>query len=194
MLKMENDNGDESQKNQTYAVEFIKPEAVIQEIGIADSSVVADFGCAGGYFSLPIAKKIGENGVVYALDILPQSLEMVAGYAKTMGLTNIITKRVNLEKEAGSTLKEASCDWVIMKNMLFQNKDKKIIIKEAIRILKQGGKILIIEWDDKDFSIGPEKSLRISKEALMETIQDVGMSILMEVPVSNFHYGLILVK
>ena len=191
---MEDNSEKEFQKNQAYAVKFIKPEIIIGEIGIAEGSVVADFGCGGGYFSLPVAKKIGENGLVHALDILPQSLEMIAGYAKTMGLTNIVTKRVNLEKEGGSTLKEGSCDWVIMKGMLFQNKDKGMIVREAQRVLRVGGKILVIEWDNKDFSIGPDRSLRIPKEALLEIIQEAGMSVLKEIAVSDFHYGLVLVK
>lgn len=189
-----NDYSEELAKNQAYAANFIKPESVIQKIGMEAGSVVADFGCGGGYFSLPIARKIGENGIVYALDILPQSLEMVEGYAKTNGLTNIITKRANLEKDGGSKLQDGSCDWVIMKDMLFQNKDKEMIIKEACRILKAGGKILLIEWDRNNSSIGPAIGLRIPKEALMEIIQNTGMGVLQEIPISDFHYGLILIK
>jgi ubiquinone/menaquinone biosynthesis C-methylase UbiE len=194
MLENMDQNKQESQEGQPYGIKFINPDLIINAIGIEKGSVVADFGCGSGYFSLPIAQKIGENGILYALDILPQSLEMINGYAKTMGLTNIIAKRVNLEKNNGSTLDEGICDWVIMKDMLFQNKLKINIIKEAYRVLRNGGKILVIEWDTKDASIGPENSCRVPKEALFEIIQDSGMSILSEVPVSNFHYGLILVK
>ncbi|MDO8240636.1 MAG: class I SAM-dependent methyltransferase [Candidatus Moranbacteria bacterium] len=184
----------ESSKVQSFTVKFINPEAVIEKIDIPNGSVVADFGCGSGYFSLPIAKKIGEQGVVYSLDILPQSLETVASQAKTAGLTNIVTKRVNLEKAGGSRLPDASCDWVIMKDMLFQNTNKKVILEEGRRVLKDGGRILLIEWNLEDASIGPNKSLRISKEALTELIQQTNLSVLQEVPVSNFHYGLILVK
>lgn len=194
MVETNAPSAQETLNNQAYGVKFIKPEAIIQEIGIETGAIVADFGCGSGYFSLPIAKKIGENGIVHSLDILPQSLEMISGYAKTMGLTNIITKRVNLEREGGSKLADNSCDWVIMKDMLFQNKDKGMIISEARRVLKEGGKALVIEWDSKDSSIGPERSLRILKESLMETIQESGLGIFKEIPVSDFHYGLVLVK
>jgi ubiquinone/menaquinone biosynthesis C-methylase UbiE len=194
MLETGINGGNNSQNNQAYGVKFIKPDLIVQEIGIGAGAKVADFGCGGGYFSLPISRKVGENGVVYALDILPQSLEMIEGYAKTMGLNNIIPKRVNLEKMGGSKLEEESCDWVIMKDMLFQNKDKGIIIKEACRVLKQGGKALVIEWNSNDSSIGPGKDLRIAKESLLEIIHESGMGVLKEIPISDFHYGLILVK
>lgn len=184
----------EPDQEQSFTIKFINPEAVIEKIELPSGSVVADFGCGSGYFSMPIAKKIGEQGVVYSLDILPQSLETVASQAKSVGLTNIVTKRVNLEKLGGSCLPDNSCDWVIMKDMLFQNKNKLVILAEGKRVLKDGGKILLIEWNLEDASIGPDRSLRISKEALTELIQQSELSVLQEIPVSNFHYGLILVK
>lgn len=183
-----------SQEKQSFAVKFSNPEAIVEKLELQSGSVVADFGCGSGYFSLPIAEKIGEEGVVYSLDILPQSLEAVMSKAKTAGLNNIVTKRVNLEKEGGSRLPDGSCDWVIMKCILFQNKNKLIILSEAKRILKDGGKALVVEWDINDASIGPDMSLRISKEALSGIIQQVGLSIFKELPVSDFHYGLVLVK
>jgi len=185
---------DLNKQEQSYTIKFINPEAVVSKLELELGIVVADFGCGSGYFSLPIARKIGEEGVVYSLDILPQCLESVASQAKTMGLTNIIAKRANLEKEGGSKLPDSSCDWVIMKDMLFQNKNKSVILAEARRVLKEKGKVLVIEWDVNDSSIGPDKSLRISKEALVDIIQKVGLGVLSEIPVSNFNYGLILVK
>jgi ubiquinone/menaquinone biosynthesis C-methylase UbiE len=194
MMKINGMDNEHFLEEQVYSVRFVDPESIIQNIGVAKDSIIADFGCGGGYFSLPMARRVGENGVVYALDILPQSLEMVNGYAKTMGLTNIITKRVNLEKDKGSTLADGSCDWVVMKSMLFQNRDKETIIKEASRVLKKGGRALIIEWDNADLSIGPEIHLRISKEVMREMIQSSELSLVNEFSASNFHYGMVVVK
>lgn len=176
-----------------FSVRFINPEAVVDELELDEGITVADFGCGSGYFSLPIAKKIGE-GTVYSFDILPQSLESVESRAKTQGITNIVGQRANLEKPEGSKLPEQSVDWVIMKDMLFQNKDKAAILKEAQRVLKGKGKALVIEWNMDDASIGPEKSLRISKEALINIAGQCGLGVFKELEVGDFHYGLILIK
>ena len=184
----------EAGQEQSFSIKFIDPEAIVEKIELMQGAVVADFGCGGGYFSLPIAKKIGEQGVVYALDILPQSLETVTSQAKTAGLTNIVTKRANLEKVGGSRLPDNSCDWVIIKDMLFQNKNKVTILQEGRRILKDGGKILLIEWNLEDASIGPDRSLRVSKEELFDLIQQSALSLANEIQVSDFHYCLVLVK
>ena len=188
-------NENAATQDQSYAIKFINPEAVVSKLGLEPGIVVADFGCGSGYFSLPVARKIGEQGVVYSFDILPQCLESIESQAKAAGITNIVAKRANLEKQGGSKLPDSSCDWVIMKDMLFQNKDKSVILAEAGRVLKDSGKILLIEWNSSaDSSIGPDRSLRIAKEALVEIIQKSGLGVFKEIPVSDFHYGLILIK
>lgn len=176
------------------AAKFMDPKAVIEKLEILAGSVVADFGCASGYFSLPVAEKIGEEGVVYCLDILPQCIETVESQAKAKGITNIIAKRANIEKEGGSKLPDSSCDWIIIKNVLFQNKDKEIILEEAKRVLKDSGNVLIIEWSGENFSLGPVRELRISKESLLELVSKIGLILKKEIAVSDFHYGVVLSK
>jgi ubiquinone/menaquinone biosynthesis C-methylase UbiE len=183
-----------SGKDSFFSVKFADPQSIIDQLEINLGMVVADFGCGGGFFSLPLAKKVGEKGRVYALDILKDKLESVESQAKVQGLTNIIPKRVNLEVLGGSKLETESVDWVIMKDMLFQNQGKEKILAEAKRVLKTGGRALIIEWDVNDLSIGPEKSLRVFKENLLELAKEGGWGMEKEIEVGNFHYSLVLRK
>lgn len=181
-------------ENSSYGIRFLNPQLVINQLDIKKGIDVADFGCGSGYFSLAMAQKIGEEGTVYSFDVLPSCLEAVNGQAKNLSITNIITGQVNLEKENGSKLPDKSVDWVILKDMLFQNRYKKQILSEAKRVLKDNGKILVIEWKTSDTSIGPEKRLRIAKETLISMIQQEGMGVLKEVEAGDFHYGLVLIK
>lgn len=176
------------------AAKFIDPRAIIEKLEMLAGSVVADFGCANGYFSLPVAEKIGEEGVVYCLDILPQCIETVESQAKTKGVTNIIAKRANIEKDGGSKLPDSSCDWVIVKNVLFMNNNKETILGEAKRVLKDDGKILVIEWNSDNYAMGPERELRIPKESLLDIVDKIGLILAKEIPVSDFHYGIVLAK
>jgi SAM-dependent methyltransferase len=81
-----------------------------------------------------------------------------------------------------------------MKDVLFQNKDKNQLMEEAGRILRKGGKVLVIEWNCENFSIGPEKNLRIYKESVIELAKKNGLNFLREIKAGNFHYGIILEK
>lgn len=172
---------------------FVDPKEIIEMAQIKQGDKVADFGCGPGYFSLPAAQAVGEGGTVYAFDVLPSALEAIAGHIKIKNVDNIIVKRVNLEKENGTGLENDSLDWVIIKDVLFQNKDKNLILKEAKRILKSGGSVLIMEWNENVF-IGPDKELRISKKELAEVIFDEGFVFKNQADAGDYHYIIIAAK
>lgn len=173
--------------------EFIDPEAIIGQLEISKDSQIADFGCGAGYFSIPFARKI-PDGKLYAFDVLVAALESVASKAKIEGLTNIVTARVNLEKENGSKLEKESLDWVIMKDMLFQNQNKNIILKEALSVLKPGGKMLVVEWNEQEDGMGPQSDIKISLENLEKLVCDENFKIEKKVDAGDFHYGFVAVK
>jgi len=194
LLSTDSSKQENSQRNSFFSAKFANPQAIVDQLEINVGMAVADFGCGAGFFSLPIAKKVGDEGKVYALDVLPDKLESVESQAKTLNLNNIITQRVNLEVLGGSKLEAESVDWVIMKDILFQNKGKDKILAEAKRILKKGGQTLVIEWNKEDTNIGPEKELRIFKETIVELARKNDWTINKEIEVGTFHYGLILKK
>ena len=182
------------EESKTVLGKFLDPEAIIAQLDISSDSVVADFGCGPGYFSLPFAKAVDKGGMVYALDILPQALETVTGKIKNSGVINVTVKRVNLEKERGSKLESNSVDWVILKDILFQNEDKKIIIAEAWRILKDEGKIIVIEWSQANVAVGPEMSSRIPLEELKKIFVEQKFVIEKDIVAGGFHYAFVAKK
>jgi len=173
---------------------FVEPRTIIRTLSISAGDVVADFGAGSGYFSFEFAQAVGPEGKVYALDVLPSALEAIMGRAKTLGLTNVFAQRCNLERPNGSGLGAASVDWVIVKDVLLQNEDKSVILREVNRILKPSGKALIIEWDPDESIVGPERELRIKPEAMRELIAASGLSVLEEPPVGGFHYAFVVGK
>lgn len=176
------------------AGKFLDPEAIIAQIELNPGSMVADFGCGPGYFSLPFATTVGQEGKVFSLDVLPQALEAVESNAKKEGLLNIITKRVNLENEKGSQLEAGMFDWVIMKDVLFQNQKKESMVGEAYRILKDGGRILVIEWDKQESTIGPAQEMRIAKSELERMFLDQKFETEKAVSAGGFHYAFVFRK
>ena len=180
--------------NKSEIGKFLDPDAIIAQLDVQSGSVAADFGCGPGYFSIPFAKKIGEDGKIYSLDVLPQALETVVSKAKNSGIANIFTSRVNLEKENGSKIESDSIDWVVLKDMLFQNQKKDVIIKEAHRVLKEGGQILVVEWNQNASSVGPDFKLRIREGDLKKMFLNAGFSVEKNVSAGDFHYAFVAVK
>ncbi len=180
----------ETQANLT----FVDPGTVISQLAIEPGNTVADFGCGSGYFSFALAQRVGSDGLVLALDVLPSALEAVTSRAKSLGLSNISPKRVNLENERGSHLADGSVDWVVLKDALFQNQKKDIIVREVARVLKSGGHALIMEWNPDEALVGPEKNLRVTQTTLKELITQAGLALERELPVGGFHYAFVVKK
>ncbi len=173
---------------------FIDPDSIIAQLEIQDGNVVADFGCGPGFFSVPFAKAVGDEGRVYALDVLPQALESVKSKMRNFAVPNIILMRANVEKENGSKLPSDLVDWVILKDVLFQNQKKEIIIAEAKRILKPEGRIIVVEWNKKDSGVGPEDNLRIDCKVLKKMFTDQNFAIEKDILAGDFHYAFVAAK
>jgi ubiquinone/menaquinone biosynthesis C-methylase UbiE len=169
-----------------------QPEEILEQIDIRDNIKAADFGCGNGYFSIPLAKMIPQ-GKVYALDVVKETLEAVRSQAALEKIDNIETIHCNLEILGASKLEDDSIDLVIMRNILFQSQKKVEILKEAQRVLKPGGQLVLIEWIPGS-SLAPKQGWLISKEEAQQLIQAQGMTLERELPIDNQHYGMIFKK
>jgi ubiquinone/menaquinone biosynthesis C-methylase UbiE len=173
---------------------FVDPKSVVAALSIEPGSSVADFGCGTGYFSIECAKAVGDEGRVYAIDVLPSALESVESQAKTLGIRNITAKRANLERENGSGLEPNRVDWVIAKDLFFQNKDRETIMREIGRVLRPGGRALLMEWSKDDVGVGPDAESRVSQSELRSLAETVGFSVERDIQVGAFHYAFVIKK
>lgn len=172
-------------------VGFLDPENVLKELELKEDMVVAEFGCGSGNFAIPLAKKLKE-GKVYGLDIQEEPLSALKGRAQLEAISNIETIRCNLEEEGGSTLPDGFLDLVLIPNVLFQIEDKKIMMGEAVRILKKNGKILVADWKE-DSSFGPKEG-RIPAKEVKKIAKELGLRLEKEFKPGIFHWGLIFEK
>jgi ubiquinone/menaquinone biosynthesis C-methylase UbiE len=170
---------------------FQNPEEVVDAMNFYGPMLVADFGAGAGYFSIPIAKKISKEGIVYAFDIQEPPLEVLRKKARDAHLYNVRTIRADLETPDGSGLVRESIDRVIIANILFQAPQKQIILHEAFRILKKEGKIIIVEWNNVVSSIlGPKQEHRLSKEQIDAWLSGLGCNFEKEFSIGEHHIGL----
>lgn len=172
---------------------FVDPRKILKMAGIKKGDKVADFGCGGGYFSVPAATIVGETGEIYSFDVLPSAIEATESNAKIHGVDNMIIKRVNLEMDKSTGLSADSIDWVIIKDVLFQNKGKQKIVKEAKRILKSGGNVLVMEWNN-NLAMGPDKKKRIDNKDMMEIIFKEDFVFKKQADAGDYHYVIIATK
>ena len=179
---------------------FVNPEEIIKNFEIRPGMVVADFGCGSGRYVLAIAKKmkgfdlpVGQAGVVYAIDIQKNLLESIKLNAEKEHLADIVDIIwADIEAKDGVRLATATIDLIVASNILFQISDKESLVKEIHRVLKDGGRVAIIDWSVAGMGIAP-KSLIAKKEAERIFIEN-GFLRAREFPAGDNHYGIIFKK
>lgn len=173
---------------------FMDPRKIVSRFGIAEGMKVADLGSGAGYFTIFLARAVGENGVVTAVDILDTALEALRAKAKAEGLRNIETVRANLEVPGGSGLGNDSQDIVLLANILFQSQKKAEIVVEAKRTLKPGGSLIVIDWKKGTSGFGPPDDLRTSPEEMRELVTGSAFQFTNEIDAGVFHFGQVYKK
>lgn len=173
---------------------FIRPEETIKEFELEPGMVVADFGCGSGHYTIEAAKRVGERGRVYALDIQKDLLQALKSTAELSHLKNIEIIWADLDLPQGSRLADTSVDFVIISNILFQAENRQQIVKETLRILKDGGRVAIIEWEKEKGKTGPLLEKRIAREDAKNAFLEQGFKLEKEFQPGENHYGLIFKK
>ncbi len=168
---------------------FLDPNQVLKQLELREDMVVADFGSGSGGWTIPLAKKLTE-GKIYALDILEEPLSALKSRAQLEKVFNIETILVDLEKN--SKIRDDSIDLVLSINLLFQIEDKNAILKEIKRVLKKGGKALIIDWLTET-ALGPEEE-RVSAEKVKTLAKEIDLKLEKEFLAGSHHWALILLK
>jgi len=173
-------------------VTFLEPEKIIEQIDLKQDWHAAEFGCGQGGFTIELARAL-PKGIVYALDIQEEPLSALIGRARPEGLSNIKTIECDLEEPKGSTLQDNSLDLVLVTNILFQSDKKEEMLKEARRILKPKGKIVVVDWK-KDSPFGPEEG-RVALEEIEKMMRlKLDIRLVKEIEADTYHWSAIFEK
>jgi len=170
---------------------FLNPSEILKKLNLTKDMTAADFGSGSGGWSIPLAK-ILQDGLVYAIDILEEPLASLKSKMNLEKIKNIKLIKSDIENKRGSTLPDNSVDIVLITNLLFQAEKKDEILKEARRILKNNGQLLLIDWK-KDNSLGPTIG-QISLNEAKELVLANDFKIKEEFDAGLYHWALLLVK
>jgi len=170
---------------------FLNPDEHREEFGLREGDTVADLGAGSGAYAFLAAEAVGETGKVYAIDVQRDFLPNIKNSALSRGLKNVEVMWGDFEVPGGSGLRDGIADAVILANTLFQLDDKEGAVKEAKRILKQGGKLIVIDWEDSFGNMGPSKSAVVKKSEAVELFRSAGFIFAKDIPAGEYHYGLL---
>ncbi len=173
---------------------FSDPVHNVRQFNVRTNDYVADLGAGPGAYTLALADRIGEKGKVYAIDLNHNLLLRLKNEARRKKLHHVDIIVGDLENKRGTKLKSNSLDAAIIANVLFFLDDKKAVFEEAHRILKDDGRLLVVDWRDSYGGIGPSQEHVVSEREARTLLHETGFEVVKEIEAGSHHYGMITKK
>jgi len=167
---------------------------------LEEGNVVLDLGSGAGFDSFLAAKKVGDSGKVFGVDMTDEMLEKARENAKKGGYTNVEFRKGDIED---LPVEDNSIDVIISNCVINLAPDKEKVFREAFRVLKTGGRLMVSDvvlvkplpeelLNDKELLIGCVSGAILKKDylSLLEKTGFTDITIHKEIPAFLPDYGL----
>ncbi len=164
--------------------EWQKPHDVIMALGLKPTDIVADIGAGTGYFARRFALHAGK---VYAVDIDEKLLTIVRAKAPA----NLVTI-VAAPDDPG--LPEQSIDMIFFCDVLHHIENRPAYYAKLAKVLKPGGRIVVIDFYERPLPIGPPPSMKLSDQEVIAELQKAGFALKQQLDTLPYQYFLFFEK
>jgi len=144
--------------------ERLQINRVMDILGVAPGKSVADIGAGSGWFTVRAAKRAGQNGLVYAIDINPDAIRYIGERSQKDHLENVKTI---LSKVDDPLLPADSVDAVLLLKTYHEVAQPVTLLRNLRASLRSGAKVGIIDrnGNGQDHGVGSDVVVREAKEA-----------------------------
>jgi ubiquinone/menaquinone biosynthesis C-methylase UbiE len=164
-------------------IKELRPPVLLKEVaGVRAGFTGVDLGSGTGVFALPMVELVGEAGRVYAVDRSDAMLERIRAKGPPPNL-ELVKADVT-----GTGLPDAIADVCLLAFILHEIAEPARLVAEAARLLKPGGRAVVVEWRADIDSPGPPRRKRISREHLERLFVPAGITFLDYREWSAWHY------
>lgn len=120
---------------------------MLSELGATPGAVVADVGAGSGYFTLPLAREVGPEGAVYAVDVQPEMLDILRGRVVEEGLANVVLVQA---AEDDPRLPEEEVDLALLVDVYHELAFPYEVMRGVVEALAPGGRLVLVEYRGED--------------------------------------------
>ena len=169
-----------------------KPDQVMDALHVAEGTVVADIGAGGGWFTVRLARRVGPNGRVYAVDVQRLMIEAIQRRVQREGFTNVVP--VLGDYDDPKLPADARTDAVLMVDAFHEMEDPVLMLRNIMRTLKPQGRIGIIDYREGDGGPGPDASERKPPSVAISQAAAAGLKLIEQHTFLRYQYFLIFGK
>jgi len=167
-----------------------KPDQIMDALKIADGSVVGEIGAGGGWFTLRLAHRVNQNGIVYAEDIQKEMIEVIKRRVDREGLKNVHTI---LGTSKDSRLPHG-LDAILIVGAYHEMENPVAVLKDAAESLKPQGRLGIVDYSPGAGGPGPDPEQRVDQETVIKGAMAAGLQVISQEPVPPFMFMVVLGK
>ena len=185
------------------SVHFLDSDEIISELKLNGDETFMDLGCGDGHIAIKVVEEYLPDGTVYAVDVYDASIEDMETYKQKNNIENLINIEADVTKGIPG-VEDESIDVVLMVNVFHGFKASRTMdeaIDEFARIIKQDGKIAIMDYKAWEVPKGPPTAFRSSPSELEEIFSkhNLKMTYLNEeigedIPQGKSHYFIVFQK
>jgi ubiquinone/menaquinone biosynthesis C-methylase UbiE len=168
--------------------EWQRPDLIMDALGVAEASVVADIGAGSGWFTIRLARRVGPNGLVYAQDVQQLMLAAIIRRVRAEGLTNV---RPTLGGENDPRLPARALDTVLIVDVYHEIEDGVTLLKNVATALKPQGRLGVIDFRLEGGGPGPAREERVSPDEVIRDAEAAGLRLLQKEEFLTYQYFLI---
>ena len=170
-----------------------RPDLIMDAMGIADGSVVADIGAGSGWFTIRLARRVGPQGLVFAEDVQQEMINAISRRVSREGFNNVkpVLGTVNNPKLAPQSL-----DAALMVDSFHEVEagDRRTMLSNLARALKAQGRLGIVDFRLDGTGPGPAPEERVSPDVVVNAAEAAGLKLIRQEPFLEYQYFLIFGK
>ncbi len=167
---------------------FTKPVQNLKSLGIHENDIVGDLGAGTGFYTLALSPMVPQ-GKVYAVELHEDYIKTIQSKVREHHYKNVDCLLGDIERVGGTKLADEILDKAVISNVLHQLEHIDKFIFELKRILKNGGKVLVIDWSEEG-TVFKAKHIVHKKEA-RKIFETTGFAWERDVDAGAHHYGMI---
>lgn len=175
---------------------LINPDVFLQHAHVDVGMTTADFGVGRDpALVIAAARTVTSKGIVYALDVVKDTLQIIEERAIMEGVTNIHTVWTDLEiYGAARAIADNSVDVGWLVTTLYMSQQKEAMMKECLRMMKPNGFLAIADWKPHATPIGPVIEYRFDAKEITTMAPRLGAKLQEEFEAGEYHWGLVFQK
>ena len=164
------------------------PDQIMDTLGVAEASVVADIGAGAGWFTVRLARRVGPNGIVYGVDVQPEAITAISRRVNAEGLANVKPHR-GTRSDPG--LPRSTLHAALFVDAYHEIEDRITFLRNLARSLRPEGRIGVVDFKLEGGGPGPPMDERVKPELVVQDAARAGLRLLSEETFLPYQYFLI---